>query len=123
MEYFIDKICTILTQPVNKNFADKIEHANFFTGLVKKIDRFPNGISLIWLEHLQTKSLSAFNLSMVVGILEEQVIKESDPRYSKLKEEAEKIKKPAAPSPFTKSGDFVPVEDLTKLIKEKYKPK
>lgn len=81
-ESFNGKICTILTKTVAKtNFQDQ-QFADFFTGLVESIDE--DGI---FTRHHITNCLNFYPMEQIVGILEEQVIMETDPSYKELIEE------------------------------------
>jgi len=81
---FVDKICTVLTQSVNKsNFNDQ-QFSEFFTGMVTSI----NEDGLILVHHL-TKCKSFFAMEHIVAILEEQVIDESSPFYDDIVKQVE----------------------------------
>lgn len=81
-ESFCGKVCTVLTKTIAKtNFQDQ-QFADFFTGIIDSIDE--DGI---FAKHHITKCMNFFPLQHVVGILEEQVILDTDPSYEKLVEE------------------------------------
>jgi hypothetical protein len=109
LKTFINRVCTVLTGATGLHISDPVKHAQFFTGRVISVDNYG-----IWLEHLQTKTLSFF-MFPIAGIVEEQFIPESDPRSTKIKEEMEKKKKPPLPSP---SSQFIPIDQLTKVVKD-----
>lgn len=110
LQGFVGRVCTVMTVNTALQITEPLRHAQYFTGRVKSVDEYG-----IWLEHLQTKNRSFF-MFPVVGIVEEQFIPEDDPRSSKIKEEMEKQKKPVAP-PKMPPGQFIPVEQLTKIVK------
>lgn len=127
LEPFVNKVCTVLTQPVNKGFNQDWQHAQFFTGKVTQIS--PMGV---WLANLHT-GMKSFFAFPIVGICEEQYLEEGDPRLPAVKEEMEAAKKaqqrPAPPvqalptacqiAHGQKPGNFVPISELTKLVKKK----
>lgn len=81
-ESFNGKICTILTKTVAKtNFQDQ-QFADFFTGLVESIDE--DGI---FTRHHITNCLNFYPMEQIIGILEEQVILETDPSYKEIVQE------------------------------------
>lgn len=87
-ENFCGKICTVLTKTVAKtNFKDQ-QFADFFTGVIDSIDE--DGI---FSKHHITNCVSFFPLDHVVGILEEQVILDSDPSFEKISQEINEAKK------------------------------
>lgn len=67
--YFIGKICTIITVPININNLGAAERASIFTGTVEEINQ--NGILINGLQGLK----SFFYKHQVVGVLEERVVK------------------------------------------------
>lgn len=88
-ESFCGKICTILTKTIAKtNFQDQ-QFADFFTGLVESIDE--DGI---FTKHHITKCLNFYPMEQIIGILEEQVILESDPSYEEIMQEIKQIPQP-----------------------------
>jgi len=87
-ENFCGKVCTVLTKTIAKtNFQDK-QFADFFTGIIESIDE--DGI---FAKHANTECMNFFPMQHVVGILEEQVILETDPAYEQIINE---IKNPPA---------------------------
>lgn len=107
-ENFTGRICTILTRPVSFAFKDVMQHAEFFTGRVERIDEFG-----IWLRHMN-KNTIAFYPFPIIGIVEEEVIPPDDPRAEKLKEA---MKKKEAPKPMPQK-QFIPIESLTKMVRD-----
>lgn len=110
-EGFLGKICTVLTNSSVLPVKDAVQHSQYFTGEVQRIDRYG-----IWVKHITSGTMGFFAFP-IVGIVEEQVIAQDDPRHEKLKEEVQKQKagKPA----FQKPGTFMSVEDLVATVKKK----
>lgn len=116
LEIFVGKVCTILTKPVNIQFRDFMQHAQYFTGEVSHIDEYG-----IWLEHNQTKQISFFSLENIVGIVEEQKIPLDHPMADQIKEAVAKKQQPK--QPFKNPNQlpkqtFIPVEELSKIVKK-----
>jgi hypothetical protein len=108
--FFIGKVCTILTTSVALPIKDALSGALYFSGLVAKVD--DNGI---WIQQLETNTMSYFTFP-IVGIVQEQAVAKSDPNYEKIKEEIEKQKPVAPPKPVP--PNFTSVSDLTQKAKE-----
>lgn len=84
-EYFTGKVCTILTVTVNKvNFTDQ-QFFDFFTGKIDAVDE--DGI---FARHHITGCVNFYPFEHITGILEEQVIQEDDPKYTKIVEDIKK---------------------------------
>lgn len=97
-ETFLNKICTIITTTVNKTNFDDEQFSDFFTGLVESLDE--DGV---FIKHHITACKSFYAWNYIVGILEEQVIEQSDPRYKEITEKIEPIiqaKKTQNQSPY-----------------------
>jgi hypothetical protein len=107
-ESFTGRICTILTNPVSFPFKDAVQHSQFFTGKVELVDN-----QGIWLRHLHTNTIAFYSFP-IIGIVEEQVIPQNDPRVEKIKAEMKK-KEPKPPQPHSQ---FIPIESLTKMMKK-----
>jgi hypothetical protein len=107
-EKFIGKVCTILIEPAKFPFTlDKIQHAEFFTGLVVEVHA--EGILI---KNLNSNAY-AFYMFPIIGIVEEQSVSKSHPDYEKIKTELEQKKKPIqkpAPSPQI----ALTIEELTR---------
>lgn len=85
-EKFKGKICTILTQSINKsNFKDDRQFSDFFTVIIDSIDE--HGIQA---KHCITGCIGYYFLSHVVAILEEQVVSQDDPQYEDIIKEIKK---------------------------------
>lgn len=102
---FVGRICTILTNPVSLPFKDAVQHSQFFTGKLEHVDDYG-----VWLRHVHTNTMAFYSFPLV-GIVEEQVIPNSDPRAEKIKEGLKK-KDPPKPS------QFIPIESLTKIVRD-----
>lgn len=102
---FLDRVCTILTQPVSFPFKDAIQHSQFFTGKVVDVNQYG-----IWLKHLQIGTYAFYSFP-IVGIVEEQYVPENDPRIDKIRQELKKKEMP-------KASQFIPVESLTKIVRD-----
>lgn len=112
LDYFVGKICTILTSPVNIQFKDFVQHAQYFTGEVVSLS--PAGV---WIKHPQSKVLAFYATQSIIGIVEEQTVSEDDPLMDKIKEDIQKKKE--AQRPKMPGQTLIPVDDLTKMLKKK----
>ena len=68
LEYFKNKVVTILSQPINRNFTEEA-CIDYFVGKITQIDD-----SGIWYEHIKTKCLNFIFYDKIVTIAEEKVI-------------------------------------------------
>jgi hypothetical protein len=114
---FTGRICTVLTSPVSFQFQDALQHAQFFAGKVMEINQYG-----IWLKHLHTNTFSFYSFP-IVGIVEEPYIPENDPRAEKIKEELkikeeQQKKKEARPKTPPPQSQFIPIESLTKMVRD-----
>lgn len=110
-ENFLNKICTVLTHATNLQCKDAVQFAQFFTGKVVDINEYG-----VWLQNLHNNTYGFFAFP-IIGIVEEQNIPENDPRAEQIKEMLKK-KTPQANSP---RGNFIPIESLTKMVKDSKK--
>lgn len=95
---FLGKVCTVLTGAVSKNnFLDQ-QFSDFFTGIIESIDE--DGI---FARHHLTGCLNFYNFNYVVGIFQEQVIEESDPKYQEIMEDLKN-------SPPNKKASVLPLD-------------
>ena len=85
-DMFMGKVCTVLTTTVNKTNFQDTQFADFFTGIIQSIDE--DGI---FAKHHITGCNNFYHFDYVVGILEEQVIEEDDPKYQEIVNEMKKI--------------------------------
>ena len=102
MDYFVGKVCTIMTAPTTMAFSDFIKHAQYFTGLVESID----GMG-VWVRHPQSKSLSYFMFPLV-GIVEEQVVDPKSPLMDKINNDIKKKEK----------SEFLQVDDIAAMMRQ-----
>ena len=112
--FFVDKVCTILTTPVAIPIKDPFSASQYFTGQVTKVDE-----TGIWIKHLPTGNMGYFSFP-IVGIVQEQYVPQNDPNHDKIKEEILKQKNPA---PKILPNNFTSVSDLTKMAKDLKKNK
>lgn len=97
LQAFVGNVCTVLTRSVCKgNFTD-VQFPDFFVGVIESIDE--DGI---FSRHPLTGCMNFFYWPHVVGVYQEQVIEETDPRYEKVMEEIK--------SSPEKKGGVVPVD-------------
>jgi hypothetical protein len=92
-----------------------MQHSQFFTGKVETVDNYG-----IWLRHLNSDTIAFYSFP-IVGIVEEQIVSQEDPRAEKIKEEIKKQneKKAEAKKPMPRPNQqFIPLESLTKMIKK-----
>jgi len=107
-ETFVNKICTIITTTVSKmNFTDQ-QFADFFTGLVESLD--DNGV---FIRHHITGCKSFYTWNFIVGILEEQVLKEDDPEYKQIANKITPVVQEKSPQ-----NQFVDPEALMNLTRK-----
>ena len=84
-EAFVGKVCTILTSTIAKtNFQDQ-QFSDFFTAIIESIDE--DGI---FAKHHMTGCRNYYAWSHVIGILEEQVVQQDDPKYEEIMQEIKK---------------------------------
>lgn len=82
---FVGKVCTILTTTISKtNFQDQ-QFSDFFTAIIESIDE--DGV---FAKHYTTGCTNYYTWSHIVGILEEQVISQDDPKYEEIIKEVKK---------------------------------
>lgn len=68
LQYFVGKICTIITYQTTRQYSDE-QHANTFTGIVDAIDEMG-----VWMRILPHMKRRAFFAVPLCGIVEEEVI-------------------------------------------------
>ena len=120
MQYFVGKVCTIITPPMAMSLTPAT-HRDWFTISVDGIDHE----AVIGTDVLRgTKHLFFFD-APIMGIVEEQTIGPDDPRYKDVKkqmeEEIKKQKKQATQScdpSYEPSNNFIPIEELQQEAKE-----
>lgn len=113
LEYFKNKICTVITTSINRNFEEKTL-IDYFVGKITKIDE-----AGLWYEHVQTKCLNFVFFNQLIGIAEEKVINDVN-IVSKVLEERPKIQMTPQythypmPSPTPLPKKVITVEQLRK---------
>lgn len=68
LEYFKNKVVTIFTGPINRNFTEE-QSIDYFVGKITSVD--DNGI---WYEHVKSKCLNFIFYDKVTGIAEEKFV-------------------------------------------------
>lgn len=68
LEYFKNKIVTIFTAPINRNFTEE-QSVDYFVGKITSVD--DDGI---WYEHVKSKCLNFVFYDKITGIAEEKFI-------------------------------------------------
>jgi len=84
-EAFVGKVCTILTSTVAKSDFKDQQFSDFFTGIIETIDE--DGI---FAKHLMTGCRNYYTWPHVVGVLEEQVVEQTNPEYENILKEVKK---------------------------------
>lgn len=98
LEYFLDKICTIFTIPINRDFKSENPSTfpqpifHYFVGKILEIDE--KGV-FIQQWNSNKKLRSYFFTDHIVGICEEEVLDPNAPEDAKLIEEYKKINEKA----------------------------
>ena len=121
LKYFVNKVCTVLTQNATGNLRiEQKSFVDFFTGKVLFLDE-----QGIWLEHILTKTKSIFFYQSIVGIVEEQVLDENHPDLPAIREKIQSQKEPVKAQPvMNKAPEYVSMESLQKKsdeLNKKYK--
>ena len=134
IQYFVGKICTIFTVPINREFNER-QNVDYFVGRVDGFD--DKGILM---SHVISNCKNYYFFNNVISIAEEQTVDSDDPvvkDYESIKEQKKnqpqapsQQMKPTAPpqpeyheeevndSPFV---DIAAISDLAKKAKESYK--
>jgi hypothetical protein len=111
---FLGKICTILTKPIAKRDFSDHQFADFFTGVIDEID--DDGI---FTTHTLTGCKNFYRMSEVIGIIEEQVLNDEDPKHQKiiteLKEKQGKKDDKDNDNDDTNKQKFIDIDDLSGL--------
>lgn len=84
-ENFVGKVCTILTTTIAKTNFHDTQFSDFFTGIIESLD--DDGI---FARHHMTGCKNFYTWNHVVGLLEEQVIEETNPKFQEIIEEIRK---------------------------------
>jgi len=119
LQYFIGKLCTIFTTPMNRDFQSEAPHDypkalyKYFMGVVESIT--PNGILLT---QVSTGLKTYFMRPQIVAIAEEELLDPENP------EDAEAIEKfQPAPQVAVPEGPFMDPDamlEITRQLKEKW---
>jgi len=107
MQYFIGKIVTVFTMPINRNFTEKVL-VQYFMGEVQSVDN-----TGVLIKQLGVQRQSYFIWSNILGIVEEEVLHPDDP------EDAETIAdiiRPAQGSPL--ESPFIDLKTLQAMSKK-----
>ena len=83
MQYFVGKICTIFTQPVNRNFSEQIAREHF---VIRVGEITPDSI---WGVRLDENAAVWFRTDQIIGIQEEKELDPNNPEHKKMIEEFE----------------------------------
>lgn len=86
LEYFIGKVCTIFTGPINRTFQEQ-QLLDYFVGVVDAVDE--NGILMT---HTITGAKNFYFFPNILSISEEQLLDPADPEDAKMIEEIKKSK-------------------------------
>ena len=78
MQYFIGKICTVFTQPVNRTFKEEISRQHF----VIRVGEITE--DSVWGCRLDEKSAVWFPMSEVISIQQEQELDPSNPEHQEM---------------------------------------
>ena len=81
LEYFVGKVCSIFTGPINRSF-DEVRSREHFVVEVREID--PDGI---WGTHPYNGTVSFFPLDAIKLITEEVVLDPKNPQHAKMIQE------------------------------------
>jgi len=112
-ERFVGKICTILTTPIAKtNFSDT-QFADFFTCVIDNLDE--DGVLAT---HPNTGCKNFYNLTNIIGIVEEQVFYEDNPEHAEIISKIKDLPKTPEKTPENPNG-FVDIDMMDKLTKTK----
>ncbi len=107
--YFVGKVCTILSRPINRQFDEK-QSNDYFLGIVECVTE--DGI---FTTHTITGCKNFYLLKNIVGICEEQVLDPSRPEEAELIQEFKQKVTPSDNSPFV---DIDLMASLAKQAKE-----
>jgi len=103
-EAFVGKVCTILTSTVAKTDFQDQQFSDFFTAIVESLDE--DGI---FAKHHMTGCRNYYTWPHIIGVLEEQVIQQDDPKYEEIMQEIKK-------APVERQQNIVPVDPNASLF-------
>jgi hypothetical protein len=103
-EAFVGKVCTILTSTVAKTDFQDQQFSDFFTAIIESLDE--DGI---FAKHHMTGCRNYYTWPHIIGVLEEQVIQQDDPKYEEIMQEIKK-------APVERQQNIVPVDPNASLF-------
>jgi len=103
-EAFVGKVCTILTSTVAKTDFQDQQFSDFFTAIIESLDE--DGI---FAKHHMTGCRNYYTWTHIIGVLEEQVIQQDDPKYEEIMQEIKK-------APVERQQNIVPVDPNASLF-------
>lgn len=114
LQYFIGKVCTILTVPINRDYS--IENPKtyiqtlikYFTGIIENIDDYG-----VLIRQLDGDLKSFFLLENIVGISEEKCLNPDEPEDKEIIESL----KPVIANQI-KSGPLIDPQGMSELMKQ-----
>ena len=118
LEYFVDKICTIFTIPINRDFKEENPTTypqpvfHYFVGKILEADE--KGI-LIQQWNSNKKLRSFFFIEHIVGICEEEVLDPTRPEDAKIIEDYKKINENSVQNV---EKQYEQLKEQQKIIKE-----
>lgn len=98
------KVCTILTSTVAKTDFQDQQFSDFFTAIIESLDE--DGI---FAKHHMTGCRNYYTWTHIIGVLEEQVIQQDDPKYEEIMQEIKK-------APVERQQNIVPVDPNASLF-------
>lgn len=115
LQYFVGKVCSIVTTSMNRSFDEKISREHFVV-LVQEID--DGGL---WGTHPYNSDLvSFFNLDHVISIHQEEVIDPNNPEHAEMIREFEQKTGKKVEGDLKNSPKLQPEKkDLLNIIQEK----
>lgn len=72
--YFKGKVCSILTNPIQRKLKDQTEEMQYFVGVIEEISK--DGV---FMTQISTGLKSYFNMNNIIGIFEEEVLDPTTP--------------------------------------------
>lgn len=119
LQYFIGKVCSIVTTSMNRSFDEKVSREHFVV-LIQEIDS-----EGIWGTHPYNSDLvSYFNVEHVISIHQEEVIDPENPEHIKMIKEFEektgkKVNGDLKNSPQIEVAPKVEKKDLLNILQQK----
>ena len=118
LQNFVGQVCTILTTGVCKNNFTDAQFPDFFLGIVESLDE--DGV---FSKHPMTGCMNYYSWNHIVGIFQEQVIEENDPKFKDIVEEIKNKSPEQKPEVFpvdpkTENPQFLDAELMANLTKQ-----